>query len=118
MARTNTTPASIDWIPNLKTYVDREKLTLPTDPSHDSLPAGFPAKVDTPLVWTGADLQPSEYVIELSPSDITEIEAALAQFKCLPPPPLPQKEYHIYILLSPPSPSGFASSAPAVKDKK
>ncbi|KAK2072636.1 hypothetical protein P8C59_006977 [Phyllachora maydis] len=49
-----------------------------------TLPAGFPAHVNTRLAWTGAQFaNSSEYVLTLTDAHICEIQGALAHFKTL-----------------------------------
>ena len=49
-----------------------------------ALPDGFPAQCapSSPLVWSGQDLSPSDYLRHLGPADIAEVDAALAHFRC------------------------------------
>jgi hypothetical protein len=76
-------PPIIVWNPCLDI-----KNTLPPDTLCNPLPAGFPTQISSPLVWTGADLQPTEYIFELLADGIAEIEIALGIFKCYLPHPL------------------------------
>jgi hypothetical protein len=46
-----------------------------------ALPAGFPAQITSPLVWSGTDLSEDEYLMQLSTENIIELEQALAYFK-------------------------------------
>ncbi|KAH8890828.1 Clavaminate synthase-like protein [Thozetella sp. PMI_491] len=47
-----------------------------------TLPAGFPAKLDAKLAWSGSDFKDeSDYVVRLVDSDIAEIDVAVAHFK-------------------------------------
>lgn len=48
-----------------------------------ALPEGFPKTLDNQLVWSGSTLKESDYVTQLTKSDITELEAALKHFKDL-----------------------------------
>ncbi|PKS06559.1 hypothetical protein jhhlp_007307 [Lomentospora prolificans] len=49
-----------------------------------TLPAGFPASLETDLAWTGQQFQSSEdYILKLQPSEIVEVETALEHFKGL-----------------------------------
>lgn len=47
------------------------------------VPFEFPKKLSSPLAWNAKDVQAhlAEYVVELSPKDVDEIESALASFK-------------------------------------
>ncbi|KAF7323259.1 Clavaminate synthase-like protein [Mycena chlorophos] len=57
-----------------------EDPTLPQQP----LPAGFPARVDGPIVWEGKDwIDESQWVYNLSQEQLAEIDKALAHFNSL-----------------------------------
>jgi hypothetical protein len=57
---------------------------LPQDvPEIVRVPFGFPKKLLSPLAWKAKDIQAhlTEYVVELSPEDVDNVESALAAFK-------------------------------------
>lgn len=72
----------IEWDPSYGTFVQRVATLSKLDiPRPNAVPAGFPASVDKPWVWSGSDLKESDYLILLSADDIVEIETALSHFK-------------------------------------
>lgn len=55
-----------------------EDLSLPSTP----LPAGFPQKLDSPLVWQGSDWKDEkEWVYELNADQLKEVDDALKHFR-------------------------------------
>ncbi|CAK7219574.1 hypothetical protein SCUCBS95973_003861 [Sporothrix curviconia] len=49
-----------------------------------SLPRGFPAKLETELAWVGSDFKsPQDYVYQLTSTDLAEINEGLGHFKGL-----------------------------------
>lgn len=73
----------IEWIPNFKSFRDRCLRRLKNGGLLETLPEGFPAKVDSPLAWEGSQLKEEEYIVELSAQEIAETEKALQDFKCM-----------------------------------
>ena len=74
----------IDYAPNVEKYQARVKRRTEGERLNSSLPAGFPSRLDSPLVWDGADIATKyNWVYELNEDEVAEIEAALAHFKCL-----------------------------------
>ena len=78
----------IAWNPSLETYLLRVRRlaklgeSLPT-----SVPAGFPASINSARVWSGSDFHDEKkYIVEFAPEDVREIEDALAYFKSMCPP--------------------------------
>jgi hypothetical protein len=48
----------------------------------NSLPIGFPSRLDGPLAWSPSDIQnASSYVCQLTGSDLMAIQNALKHFK-------------------------------------
>ncbi|PGG95070.1 hypothetical protein AJ80_10028 [Polytolypa hystricis UAMH7299] len=77
----------IAYAPNLETYQARTKRRLATESINKSLPAGFPAKLASDLVWEGQELKNSyPWVYELNQAQVQEIENALQHFKSLQKP--------------------------------
>jgi hypothetical protein len=76
----------IEWNPSYEKFVARVSrlAQLPIE-RPTRVPIGFPDVVIEPWVWTGEDLRGSEdeYILELSASDVDEIEDALRHFKSL-----------------------------------
>ncbi|XXG96074.1 hypothetical protein Hte_002351 [Hypoxylon texense] len=75
---------NIEWLPSFQTYKDRvQNLKELGVERQDSVPNGWPTKIDHPRAWTGSDFaDPSKYVVQFTAHDIAEIESALTQFKC------------------------------------
>jgi hypothetical protein len=76
----------IEWYPKYETYIARsERLAKTADKRPTTLPEKFPAVIDSPRVWTGADFAGmNKYLVHLSDEDVDEIKEALSQFhgKC------------------------------------
>lgn len=73
----------IDYAPNLDKYLARVKRRTENEKLSSSLPDGFPSRLDSPLVWDGADiLTKYDCVYELGEDEVEEIETALTHFKC------------------------------------
>ncbi|KAG0127738.1 hypothetical protein HOY82DRAFT_62812 [Tuber indicum] len=71
----------IDWIPSYQSYLHRSQRRLKQGGLTDALPAGFPARVESPLAWSGNQLKKEDYTIALSEDEILEIERGLRDFK-------------------------------------
>ncbi|KAG6839151.1 hypothetical protein C0991_005406 [Blastosporella zonata] len=86
------TPANqpdIEYHPDEVKWKARTARRLAEDPSLLStpLPDGFPAQVDSPLVWQGSDWKDEkEWVYELNPEQLKEIDDALKHFRGLEKP--------------------------------
>ena len=77
------TQPDIEWLPSLKTYLDRVERLSKT--SHDrpiTVPEGFPRHIDAARVWSGDDFSDSEvYIVRLNEHDVLEVKSALAFLK-------------------------------------
>jgi len=71
----------IDWIPCDSSYLNRSQRRLRQGGLTKALPAGFPAKLKSPLAWTASELKKEEYTVLLSKEEILEIEKGLRDFK-------------------------------------
>lgn len=71
----------INYQPDLEKYKQRTQRRLQGERLADSLPIGFPAKLDSPLVWSTADLEPDAWVSRLTAADQDEIVSALRLFR-------------------------------------
>ncbi|KAG6853962.1 hypothetical protein C0991_012108 [Blastosporella zonata] len=74
----------IEYHPNEAKWKARTARRLAEDPSllNTPLPDGFPAKVDSPLVWQGSDWNDEkEWVHELDSDQLKEIDDALKHFR-------------------------------------
>lgn len=82
----------IDYAPNLEKYQARVKRRTESEQLATSLPQGFPSRLDSPLVWDGADITTKyNWVYELNEDEVAEIEAALRHFKCVFVPSVSQR---------------------------
>ncbi|KZP03183.1 Clavaminate synthase-like protein [Athelia psychrophila] len=86
-----TTPQQpdIEYHPDRVKWEARTAQRLAADPSLPStpLPAGFPKKLESPLVWEGSDwTDEKKWVYALTPSDLDEIAGALKHFRGLDKP--------------------------------
>jgi hypothetical protein len=72
----------IEWYPKYETYLARSaRLAKTADERPTTLPEQFPAVIDSPRVWTGADFaDPNKYLLHLTAEDVDEIKEALVQF--------------------------------------
>ena len=86
MAATTAGPVGqpdIAYTPQYENYKARTTRRIQTEKLVQSLPEGFPAKLDSDLVWDGNHL--AEYYdwnYHLTPADLAEIDEALKHFKC------------------------------------
>ncbi|KZP02489.1 Clavaminate synthase-like protein [Athelia psychrophila] len=79
----------IEYQPHRAKWEARTALRLAVDPSLPStpLPAGFPKKLESPLVWEGSDWKDEKnWVYALTPSELDEIAEALKHFQGLDKP--------------------------------
>ncbi|KAM6498993.1 hypothetical protein JOM56_006941 [Amanita muscaria] len=79
----------IEYQPNEEKYAARTARRLAEDPSlpKSSLPDGFPEKLESALVWEGKDFKDEkEWVYELSPNQLKEIDDAVKYFRSLGKP--------------------------------
>ncbi|GAB1312430.1 TauD/TfdA-like domain-containing protein [Madurella fahalii] len=73
----------IEWDPSLATYLERvDRLASSRgEASHQTVPCGFPAIIQSPRVWRGSDFDDeSKYIYNLSSHDVEEICAAARAF--------------------------------------
>ena len=73
----------ITYAPDHEKWVARAKTRQETEDLPTVLPAGFPQKLDSVLVWDGNTLAESyDWNYVLTPSDLEEIDRGLHHFKC------------------------------------
>ena len=73
----------IDYAPSLAKYQARVQRRQQTEDFNRTLPAGFPSRLYSTLVWDGDSIsKDQDWVYELTQDDLDEIEAALTHFKC------------------------------------
>lgn len=80
------TQPDIEYHPDERKFCARTVRRLTEDPSLPStaLPTGYPQKVKGPIVWEGKDWQnEDQWVYNLTPSELQEIDDALVHFKSL-----------------------------------
>lgn len=74
----------IEYHPDRAKWQARTMRRLAAEPSLPTtiLPAGFPPKLSSPLVWEGKDWKDEqEWVYELNAAEIKEIEDAVKHFR-------------------------------------
>lgn len=72
----------IQYHPDFEKYQARTRHRKETESLQTSLPAGFPQKLTSPLVWEGKDIeQRSDWIYKLSDEQLDEIDAGLKSFK-------------------------------------
>ncbi|CEO58945.1 Putative Taurine catabolism dioxygenase TauD, TfdA family protein [Penicillium brasilianum] len=77
----------IQYHPDFEKYQARTRHRKETESLQTSLPAGFPQKLTSPLVWEGKDIeQTSDWIYKLSDDQLDEIDAGLKSFKALNEP--------------------------------
>jgi len=73
----------IAYTPDFDKYKTRTRKRLETEKLQKTLPAGFPSRLESDFVWEGRDIaEKYDWVYELNPKEIVEIEEALTHFKC------------------------------------
>lgn len=81
---TEPTQPDIQYHPDYAKYQERVRRRKETESLQTDLPAGFPAKLDSPLVWEGKDVEKrSDWIYQLSEAHLDEIDGALKRFKGL-----------------------------------
>ncbi|KAJ5957018.1 hypothetical protein N7501_011297 [Penicillium viridicatum] len=84
--QTTTVPAQpdIQYHPDYEKYKERTRRRKETETLQTTLPAGFPQKLGSPLVWEGKEVEKQDdWVYQLSDNQLDEIDAALKSFKDL-----------------------------------
>ncbi|KAJ5806550.1 uncharacterized protein N7503_004152 [Penicillium pulvis] len=77
----------IQYHPDWVKYQARSRQRKETESLQTSLPAGFPQKLVSPLVWDGKDIEKrDDWIYQLSDVQLDEIDAALKSFKALEKP--------------------------------
>lgn len=73
----------IAYTPRYENYKTRTTRRIHTEKLVQYLPEGFPAKLDSDLVWDGNNLEESyDWNYHLTPADLAEVDEALKHFKC------------------------------------
>lgn len=72
----------IQYHPDWVKYQARSRQRKETESLQTSLPAEFPQKLVSPLVWEGKDIaKRDDWIYQLSGDQLDEIDAALKSFK-------------------------------------
>jgi hypothetical protein len=82
-----TTQPDIEYHPNEENWKARTARRLAEDPSlpKSTLPAGFPTRLESPLVWEGKDWKDElEWVYNLTPEHLKEIDDGVHHFHGMP----------------------------------
>lgn len=73
----------IQYAPDVNKWHARTERRLRTETLPTELPSGFPAKLESDLVWEGRDIaERYNWTYVLTEADLEEIDAAVLHFKC------------------------------------
>lgn len=75
-------PPDIGYEPNLDKYLARVQRRLQTEQLARELPAGFPSRLESDLVWDNTIGNKYNWTYELNETELQEIEDALKFFQC------------------------------------
>jgi hypothetical protein len=88
------TQPDIQYHPEYDKYKERTSRRKETETLQSTLPAGFPQKLISPLVWEGKDIEKrDDWIYQLSNTQLDEIDAALKSFKGTFPQPQSLKHH-------------------------
>lgn len=74
----------IGYAPDLDKYLARVQRRQKSEKLENTLPAGFPTKLESDLVWDGNTIgEVFDWTYQLNEAEVEEIEAALSHFKCM-----------------------------------
>lgn len=82
--QTITVPAQpdIQYHPEYEKYQERTRRRKELETLPSTLPAGFPQKLESSLVWEGKDIEKrDDWTYQLGDNQLDEIDAALNSFK-------------------------------------
>ena len=73
----------LEYVPSLDTYIAWQQQLGSTKPQRKiiALPAGFPERYQSKMVWEGSGVQKSKWVVLLSESHLQEIDNTLQFFQ-------------------------------------
>ncbi|KZF21101.1 Clavaminate synthase-like protein [Xylona heveae TC161] len=78
------TQPDIQYHPDFEKYTARTSRRQATESLEKSLPDGFPAQLNSPLVWEGKDVEKrDDWIYAFNDAQLDEIDAALKSFKSL-----------------------------------
>ena len=72
----------IGYTPNLDKYLLRVQRRQQNEHLAKDLPAGFPARLSSDLVWDNTIGETYDWTYELNEAELLEIEDALKHFQC------------------------------------
>ena len=73
----------IGYTPDLDKYLARVQQRLATEKLEKTLPTGFPAKLQSELVWDAQRVESSyNWTYELSAEELDDIDSGLKHFQC------------------------------------
>ncbi|KZF19187.1 Clavaminate synthase-like protein [Xylona heveae TC161] len=79
-----TAQPDIQYKPDFEKFKQCGRLRQANENLPTTLPGGFPAKLSSPLVWHGKDIEKqTDWIYQLSDAQLDEIDAALKSFKGL-----------------------------------
>ncbi|PYH94060.1 TfdA family oxidoreductase [Aspergillus ellipticus CBS 707.79] len=72
----------IEYHPDFAKYTARSQRRVAAEGLPKTLPAGFPAQLDSPLVWDGAEIEKrDDWFYQLDDAQLDEIDQGLQEFK-------------------------------------
>ncbi|PWY83565.1 TfdA family oxidoreductase [Aspergillus heteromorphus CBS 117.55] len=72
----------IQYHPDFAKYTARSQRRVEAEPLPKTLPAGFPAQLNSPLVWEGEDIEKrDDWFYRLNDAQLDEIDQGLKEFK-------------------------------------
>ncbi|KAJ5158403.1 Taurine catabolism dioxygenase TauD/TfdA [Penicillium coprophilum] len=78
------TQPDIQYHPEYEKYKERTRRRKETETLQSTVPAGFPEKLTSPLVWEGKEVEErDDWIYQLNKDQLDEIDAALKSFKAL-----------------------------------
>ncbi|KAJ5188438.1 Taurine catabolism dioxygenase TauD/TfdA [Penicillium cf. griseofulvum] len=78
------TQPDIQYHPEYEKYKERTRRRKETETLQSTVPAGFPQKLVSPLVWEGKEVEKrDDWIYQLSDDQLDELDTALKSFKAL-----------------------------------
>lgn len=62
-------------------FLARAKLVAAAKLGQASLPAGFPNKIESEMVWDGSSFKDEEWVVHLTSEHLAELDSAVRMFR-------------------------------------
>jgi len=73
----------LSFVPSYEEYIQRGQRRLLCENLTTTLPKGFPSRVDSPIAWEGKQFEGGEWIVQLTDTEVIEIEEATAHFQSL-----------------------------------